>query len=418
LTRSEGFLVHMLLLWVIVLSMFTERIFILLPTGGRGALQLFVILTPAIAFILLLVTNGKVISFLKKKKFIIFFLPYILLTFILPFLGVLFYGYPIRVLFGIMLSINAISMVVIGYWIANKFNKNPRIEYLIPRYIIISVTLQLVYSVGQYLFRSGYISGVWLPFFDWDFNTTISAGVDMVYSRSTGLFLNANILGFWAALSYWASTLLIRTKLSKFYCQISSLVVLMLSQSRGAIIALVVTVSFTIIFNFAKRKKVTNPLILIPKICFACVLFIILIYTGVLEKTFIERISDASGILTTGVSSDTNFSTRVNVWTEALSWFHNYPFGTFGSPELLFDGFIDNDWMRLFLQGSIFYLLSFVGLIVGSLSLMKHSKYGYFVGVTSLLIGICAITQTPLAYAPMATFWFFIGFVSFNKIKT
>jgi hypothetical protein len=417
MNKTEKFITHFIIIWVIVFSLFSERMILHLNTGGRGVLQLFVLLTPVFAFVLFFLTKGRVISFFNKTKFIIYFLPYLLLTLTFPLLGVLFNEYPVRIIFGSMAAVNGLALIMLGYWIGTNLNKHNNVQQLIERYLFISVLLQFLYSLGQYLYRNGTIGSIWSKFNKWDMDLTFSSGLDMVYSRSTGFYLNANILGFWAVVFIWASTLLIKTKPLRLICQILSLLVLIFSQSRGAIGALLISFVFVTLFRLFINRRVNNPIKTVFNFLLVIFAGMYLFNSGAIEVTLLNRFQSALGIFTSGASSDVNFNIRLMVWKEALEWLHQYPLGTFGSPELKFGNFIDNDWVRLLLQGGIIYPFSLLMLILGSLSLMKYSNYGYFIGVISIVIAVCGFTQTPLAYTPLSIFWFFLGVVTSYKKK-
>lgn len=124
-----------------------------------------------------------------------------------------------------------------------------------------------------------------------------------------------------------------------------------------------------------------------------------------------ERFKSGIEVFLYGVSADQNFLTRVEVWKQSLGLFKKYPLGTFGPPELILGTAVDNDWIRLLLQGGIMYVASFLIMIFAGILIPKssESKVGKFLLYMSLTLPVVAISETPTIYIPMAIYWFGLG---------
>lgn len=404
---GNNLLTNFIIFWLFFYVLFAERFVLKIETGGKGIVSIPALISFLLVFYILLKSKGKALE-VFKSKFFIYWWPFVILTVLFPILGVLLTNYPLRT----MLNLNVlseISFVVVGYWVSKRMGFW---ESIFSKYLVVAIIVEFLYSFFQLLYRIGYFHGyLWEIFASWDLISQ-QLYASPIFGRSIGTFVNPNILGFWAITVFGLSLYLTKGWL-KYLSLILSFFTLILSQSRGCLFGLLFAIGIILIFNLLTFKKISFTQFLSGYIFFMVVMFVMIfiVKLDLVSYVAFERFKSGIGVFLYGVSADQNFLTRVEVWKQSLRLFKKYPLGTFGPPELILGTAVDNDWIRLLLQGGIIYVASFLIMIFAGILIPKStgSKVGKFLLYMSLTLPVVAISETPTIYIPMAIYWFGLG---------
>ncbi|TCJ18880.1 hypothetical protein E0L93_05100 [Rubrobacter taiwanensis] len=408
--RNIDFWPNLILIWVVLCVLLADRLTIDVSSGGRGIVPILILLTPLLAALVGFLSRGMALGFLKHLMFRMFWGPFLLLTFLLPLLGVLFTTYPTRTLFASMQAIVVLSFVSLGYWLGRTAS-NP--EILWNRYLPIAIIVQFIYALGQHLSRTGSISSsFWNPFYEWDLSSQLAYGSEVVLGRSTGFYVSANTLGFWGVIAVCASLYLITSRL-RYVSLVAALLTILISQSRGALVAVSVVLIAALIwqFVFVRRFRMQDLILSAFTIVIVTGAGWLLIQQGFAEQSVVDRFAGGLSVVTQGSTADQNLVGRFKFWSEALRLHSEYLLGTFGPPEYKLGTAIDNDWVRLLVQGGIIYVLTFILMLGAGISLLWREGEGRFIGALSGAIALAGLTQTPLGYTPILLYWFILGVV-------
>ena len=195
--------------------------------------------------------------------------------------------------------------------------------------------------------------------------------------RSTGLFTNPNDLGLWAAVA----VVLAWTLLSGTWRGVGAalaVMTLVLSQSRGATVALLSALVAAASLGVARRllgsaSTTRTPLngSLIGGLVGALV---VLIGVGLATlDTPLDRLGRSLGPHR-GPQADATWLPGPAVGC-VIALGSLYPWGTWGSPELALGTAVDNAWFRVLAQGSVIYLLTLAAVVTAGLTL-RNTRYG------------------------------------------
>jgi hypothetical protein len=228
--------------------------------------------------------------------------------------------------------------------------------------------------------------------------------------------VNPNSLGFSSVLALWASLLLLQGP-ARGICALLALATLFFSQSRGSMFALAAGLALwiwhlvrTSTTNQRKARDVTFVAILL----LALTLGWISLYGGGGQGTgspVLARFARGVEVLSEGVSADANAQTRVEAWARAIDFYRAHALGTWIEPQFLFGGYIDNDYVRLLLQGSVVFVFAFVLALYGGIRLIHlPSTSGQLAALFAAGVAVNSISATPLMYPPIGAYWLTAGF--------
>jgi hypothetical protein len=116
------------------------------------------------------------------------------------------------------------------------------------------------------------------------------------------------------------------------------------------------------------------------------------------------------GVVTGGVAMDQNAQGRVDAWSRSLEFYQHHRLGTLGEPQFLFGGFIDNDFVRVLLQGGPVFLIATLLALGTGIRLIKFGTLGRMIGTWSAAIAVNAMTASPLSYPALGLYWMGVGF--------
>jgi hypothetical protein len=388
---------------VIVLTILADRLQVSVSTGGRGDLALLDLIAPPVAiFTIARYGRARSLAYLRSPIFLLAVLPYVALSGALPIMGVIFYGYPERTLLSLTACTTVLSLLTVGAALSD------RDDQAWARWIFGAIVIQFGYSLAQAIYLArGPGWELFQPFHDWDLSLQAVSGV-LVQARSSGLFFNPNELGLWAGMAAIIAWVLLpgRLRVAGVILGIGTLV---LSQSRGASVALIVAATFGVVMAFAQRR-VSGRRALNGAISFVVVVVVVGLVIAVvgLPATILPRFESLLAVLSQGPSADANLAGRLDYWQAVISLNAYYPWGTWGPPELLLGTAVDSSWFQAFAQGSVPYAAA-LGLLFVSTWTLVRSRYRYVLCVLAVFIAFAGLTQTPFGYPPIILFWVWLG---------
>jgi hypothetical protein len=401
--------------------LFADRLFLRLDTGGRGLLPVLPLLAPVVALLFAIVTGrGRDLRLLGEGRFWLACGLYVFTSVLLPLVAVMDAAYSIRAVFAMVEGATALSMVLIGAAIARA---GDRAAQSLRMGIVLLSVMQAAYALLQFLQVSAlFDSSLGARLLDWD-QATQQAYSDayVLYGRSAGLFVNPNALGLWSVLAFWAGAMLTKGRV-RLLTIVATLTSLLLSQSRGALAALVGTVLLWAALNIGvvlKHQRLGRWALLralsLPIIAITFVSAIAAVVERAAEHVDIVSAMSArftSGLATihSGAAADDNLQARVEVWARAGEFLRDHPAGTFGPPQVIFEHSIDNEYVRTMLQGGLPFGLVFILTLVTLILFLKHERpESQFIGFAACAIATCAWTSLPLGSTAMALVWLYVG---------
>ena len=406
---TRGTWPSLLISCVLVSAVFGQRVFLPLSIGEKQPANFEVLpaLLVAVAAIVTALSRGENLRALGSREFLLLWAPYLAMSAVLPLLGVAIGLYPLRGLAAIRVPLIAVSALLIGAEVRRK-ESNTLAAWGLP--LVIAAVLQGAYALFQQLLAGHLLPlGPWDALFRWDISTQLAYGRGLVVGRSAGLYTNANILGTWAGIALLVG-IFVMARNRRYLIVGASLAALVLSQSRGATLALVVSLAFLLILEI-RRKRAPQLRVLATYGAIVGAVFVgwfLLAAAGAPTSNLPSRLMEGIGILLGG--HDPNIAGRVQFWGAGLALLRVHPWGTFGPPEVLLGSAVDSEWVRTLLQGGPLYVIMLgIALVGGALLPGVDSTERRIVRLLSVLLAIAAITQIPMQYPPAVIYWAMIG---------
>lgn len=402
-----------------------RRLFVRFETGGKGVLPYLDVVLPLLVALVGLISARRSFRFLRRRRFWFLCGVYAVLAIVYPFLGLATGNYSSRHLLAVLEGVLPISFFALGYALAAD---GARARVLLRRCLLGATLVQAAYALLQFANITGHLpSLIGTPLSAWDETSQLAYSGIYLVGRSSGLFVNPNELGFWAVIAFWGGILLFSGS-RRVVAVTAALCTLFLSQSRGSLVALIGSVAIWSFYQAAitatdrrssRRRGLAD---VAPAVSLSIGLLLILVvlsssWTDVpVLAVMHQRLQSALAIISRGVSQDNNFATRLDVWSQVPRFMANYPLGTFGPPQVLFIAPIDNDYVRLLLQGGVPYLLACSGTLLYIISLIRSPRpEARFVAIATCALAINAITALPLTYSSVAVIWTFLGYTLFPQ---
>jgi O-Antigen ligase len=382
----------------------SNRAFVVVSSGGHGVLPLLAVVAPLAAIVSVSrYGRGRSLGFLEHPVFVMAVLPYLALTAVFPILGVMFHGYPERTLLSIADSTTAVSFLVLGAAAASSDRRSWA------RWLMLGIVLQLAYALGQAIYWSrGPGWEAFTPFAGWDLSLAVLQGQLGSLGRSTGLFTNPNDLGLWAGVA----VVLAWTTLPQRQRGIGialSVMTLLLSQSRGPAVGLLAALVAGAALSVARGRFASSAAF---KTVLAFVLAgLLATLAGVFvaaPEVLLDRFGALFQVLMAGPQADANLASRLNLWSGVVVLNSAYPWGTWGSPELLLGTAVDSAWFRAFAQGSVPYVATLALLFAAALAL-RDPSHGDALRLIGVTVAVAGLTQTPFGSPVIAIFWVLLG---------
>jgi hypothetical protein len=388
---------------VLACAVFADRVVIGVSTGGRGALGLLTFIAPTAAMVVAVRYGAdRTLGFVRSPVFVLGVAPYLLLTLVLPVLGVMFQGYPERTLIAVNEATTAFSFLALGASLAGTALTQWR------PWVMIAIVLQLLYALGQVVYLArGPGWELFGPFHDYDLSMQVFYG-SLVQGRGTGLYFNPNELGLWAGVA----AILAWTMLAGSWRVVGvtlAVMTLVVSQSRGASVALVATAVVGVLLAVLRGRGTASGMaraaLTVGLAAVAAVVVVVVFEPG---EGLVDRFGALLTVWAEGPRADANLAGRLDYWASVLDLNVLYPWGTWGPPELLLGSAVDSSWFQAFAQGSMPYVAALSLLLIAPFGI-RNTKFGDAAALTAVLIAVAGLTQTPFGYPAATIFWALLG---------
>jgi O-Antigen ligase len=392
-----------LIMAVLACAVLADRAVVAIASGGRGALPLLSVVAPLAAVVIVARSRreGR-LGFLAHPAFVFGVLPYLALTALYPILGVLLNGYPERTLLSITEATTALSFLVIGSTLAASDERSWS------PWLLVAIALQLVYAAGQAVYLSrGPGWELFAPFHAWDESAGALQG-QFIAARSIGLYINPNELGLWAGIAAILAWTLLPGRFRTIGLTMAVLT-LLLSQSRGATVALLAALAVGVAISLAKGRLASlASLKAVVWVGLAGLIAIVAAVALAPQGALVGRFGALLQITTQGLRADPNLAGRLDFWQAVTALNAVHPWGTFGPPELLLGSSIDSTWFRAVALGSLPYVTALAVLLVAAL-VAGRSRYGGTLRLVTVMVAVAGVTMDPFGYPVIVLFWVLLG---------
>lgn len=392
-----------IILFVIACAVVADRAVIGVSTGGRGVLGLLTFGAPVVALVAIArYGTARTLGFLRSPVFVLAVAPYLVLTLLLPVLGVMFNAYPERTLIELTEATTAFSFVVLGAALSRTELRRWR------PWLLLALVLQLLYALGQMTYVGrGPGWELFGPFHDWDLSLQTLYG-SFVQARGTGLYFNPNELGFWAGIAAILAWAILTPRLRLVGVTLAVLT-LLVSQSRGASVALLAAAAVGVVLAVVRGRTTTSGAARgALSVSLAAAVAVAIVVALEPSRGLVDRFGALFAVWAQGPRADANLAGRLDYWSSVIDLNVLYPWGTWGSPELLLGSAVDSSWFRVFAQGSMLYVGALVLLLAASFA-VRNSRFGDALVLMAVLITVAGLTQTPFGYPGVFLFWVLLG---------
>ncbi len=324
--------------------------------------------------------------------------PLLALLFLLPLVAVLLEGFDPERGYGVA---TLYTWLVPGFAVAVlSLSRRRRLHGLcLERVGLALILVHGIYGLGQTLFRLRLVpADVWQRAVVWDTQSQLAQSEAYVISgRSTGLFINANEFGLWSCMAIVFSAVFLRRGQQAVGVALGVLGVVG-SQSRTAWLGLTVLAAVVLVRAMSQRRVADRLLRWLVAIC---PLLLWGWHLGwlhrLLESTLVTRLASALALFDRGVAADRNLQGRLNAWADAWAFSADHPVGTLGPPQVLLGGFIDNEYVSLFVQGSAPLLAAFLLALLSPLVLRRRGvPHAGALLLVAALVALFSLTMLPL----------------------
>jgi hypothetical protein len=196
---------------------------------------------------------------------------------------------------------------------------------------------------------------------------------------------------------------------------------LVLSQSRGSLISLLATFAVWLAYVALSRDprlKKARDITYLSAICF--VLTVGWLGAALSQSdgvavsdkfSVVDRFERGLDVLTEGAQADSNASARVAAWHLAMAFYTEHPLGTWISPRVKFHLYIDNEYVKTLLQGSVPYVFALLMIIICSTwRIMRPGAVARLTAIIAVTAAVNGMSAYPFSYSAMGLFWIFLGY--------
>ena len=421
---------HVVMILALGQAIFSERLLVTLNTGGQGVIPIMNLCEPWVSLFLVVIPfRAEVKKALWTRTFVIYWLPFLGLTFLLPILGVVLVAFPVRTLFASWNGLVPLTFLALGCAGAGVA-RAPEAAKVVRGYFLFAVLAQLILSTIQTLGQLHALPG-FLAFIDsWDFRFKLLYLPDnIILGRATGFYLNPNSLGIWALLALWTSFFLLKGW-QRGVGIAASFVTVLLSQSRGTLAALLGSAAIyglLWMFLWANRQQRLKATLLMV----VCVLPIVALTipgaadsllkplkgVTVVERA-IERYTSGAKVLSQGAAADANFQGRTEYWDAAYAYLAQHPFGSLGSPQMVINLPPDNQFIAVLEQGSFYFFVALLLAFLRGIALIREAEgHERLLAVASIALVINGVSAVPFAYAASYLYWLLVGVYLAGRVQ-
>lgn len=385
--------------------------FALIGVSSGSPISIHLIALPIVFLLALLVKGTGLLGVVFKSRIFLNAMPFLAVSLLLAPFGVMVgYGSAHLVAASYFSAVVPLVFVFLGAasWIRLNFGEG------LKAIIAVSVVVNFLFAFAQiasvyYGLDFAFMTNILAAHYD--IKGALSQSYD-IRGRATGIFINPNDFGFWSVLMMGYVWMFFRRPVFKTLFSVMLVFCLFASNSRGALMAFlfsILVVYITYLKTIEFRSKRTWLLVLALVFLFLFVVEASNQFSGLSDQSyvFLSRFS-AIWDVATGVAADENLSGRYSSWSTAMQVIGDYPLGTFVPPETLLNIATDNQFVYVFLQGGIVFLICYLWLLIGGgVSYFKHG-FGYLYWCTWVIL-IFGVTAYPLNSNAMLLYWIFLG---------
>ncbi len=344
-------------------------------------------------------------------------LPYTLLSFLLPILGVALYLHPLSFAIPGLRLLEWVSFAFIAYDLAARYGEQ-RLRTALTWLLTAVLLIHGAYAVVQMGARLGMLPAQWL-YFD---NLIVGAGKANWFTptRSTGLMLNPNVFGHLTVMLvffFLARFLAAGRSLASLLCATFALILLLLSGSRSGLVGVAVGV-LLVLFSLPKSHRILRQVV-VSAVAIGLALAMLWPFAPVALQ---QRFARFSHLLSTqDIAQDSSMSGRVHLWTDAWQAAEaRYPLGTLVPPSYALESPIDGYLVFSAVMGTPLYTVLFLVMLwhVGTLARVTLRRCTaateqviplMLIGWTGGLLGSSFTSSPMLLPHVLMPFWACIG---------
>ena len=417
--------IHLVLLLALAQAVFSERMIMQLATGGRGQIMITNFFDPWVTMFLVAIPFWKDLRrVLGEREFLLVWMPFLGLSFVMPFLAVIFGDYPVRSLYSAWNAILPFSFLSIG--IVGRLRANePGVREAGPTiavYFLVGVLSQAFMALVQIAGGVGNLPSFLQAVYQWDFDFKEAAQPDsVILGRATGFYLNPNSLGIWAILSLWTSFFMLKGKV-RVVAVVASILTVICCGSRGSLVAMVGSATVYGLVWMVRRASHVGRLKATFLAAILAIPLLVFALPGVGDSFLgsfrgvpvigaaVQRYVSGAKVLSEGAGADANFKERTELWHAAADFLKEHPFGSMGSPRMMVGVSSDNLYVAVLEQGSFYYLFALLLFFYGGLRLMNSPRTSSrLLAVATLGLAINGISAVPTTYPSSFLYWFLLG---------
>jgi len=298
--------------------------------------------------------------------------------------------------------------------------------YFIPVTAIVRVAIMGIsgvslFTLAQFLYFSFSFEGpfgVFKLIKDYDLSLQLDLLGHNVFSRPTGLFLDANILGFFSGIIFFMFLYLSRYESKKitYSGMLLSLFCLVMSISRGSLVAFIIAVTILTLINIVKLLlgyTYNKQLLVIVLMFYSC----IFMFFATINLDQFDRALEIIEVVEKGSAVSANLSGRMDAWNNILTFVMQHPLGTFVPPQKVISDSPDNQFINFAAQGgfilAVIYILFWLYLLLCSIINKDPDRDIIFASCIFFVTN----SQTALVFNSFAAFifWLLLGIALKNK---
>jgi len=388
----------LMLAWCALYAVFADRLAVSSGIGeGSGVLRILPLLTIALTAGLLVVSSQARVSLTKLIRWGGPTFPFLVFGIVLPALGIV-RGFPIRTIAAAVVPMSVGCLILLGITAARLTDSTSQVMSL--------AMLVAAWFLGAYgLAQSLYWQGATLPGLSllksWDMQVAEVYDALMLKARMSGSFLNPNVYATAGGILVLYALFSAAPFKRRMAILAPSVVILLLSQSRGITVAIAAAVLVETLARFLPKR------IQLRQIANVVVAIALAVSTLVIAQHFLpgffsnaaERFSTGIRVLFEGIGADRNLAGRLGFWRAAGGVLSQNALGTWGPPESVLGTAIDNDFVRMALQGGIVYVGTYLLFLIWLFSsALPRRVNDAFIRSIAVFIAVVSLTQIPTTY--------------------
>ena len=370
--------------------------------GGSGLLALGTTVSALIGIALLAVSPTARLDlgrlFVRALPVMAFFT----LGLIVPLIGVII-GFPPRTVVGVLTPIASVAFLLVGVRLAPLSRWSVLVGWAMTGAVVVNAAA----GVLQALYHRGVVLPLASSLVAWDASITQAYGIPLITGRASGLYANPNtycLLGAMGLLfAAFGGRGAYRVPLA-----LGSLAVLLLGQSRSALLGVTIALLMGAVTHRVRTGRRFSRPVVIGSVVVALVSIAALLAAVRLSPTFGSLLAARLAGLLTLVGGgtrelDPNLAARVGFWKAAWDAVLQAPLGVFGPPNTVLSSSIDNDYLRLLVQGGVLYAASYVLMLAWLAVVSARTLKPTLMLALPVLVAITSLTQTNSTMVPFVS---------------